>query len=110
QSLFTIASRMHPVISSIQCEIPAIALSYSTKYWGIIGERYDLEDYIIDVRYLDYQEMKAKFLYLINKIDLEYEEIQIKMREKNKLAEENILNTLNEIARLEVANEEVSNI
>jgi hypothetical protein len=62
------------------------------------------------VRYLDYQEMKDKFLYLIDKIDLEYEEIQIKMREKNKLAEENILNTLNEIARLEVANEEVSNI
>ena len=28
QSLFTISSRMHPVVSSIQCEIPAIALSY----------------------------------------------------------------------------------
>jgi colanic acid/amylovoran biosynthesis protein len=110
KSLFTISSRMHPVISSIQCEIPIIALSYSTKYWGIIGERYGLEDYIIDVRYLGYKEMKDKFLYLIDKIGLEYEEIQTKMKERNKLAEKNIFKTLNEIARLEVTNGEVSNI
>ena len=56
---------MHPVVSSIQCEIPAIALSYSSKYWGIIGERYGLGDYIIDVRHLNYDEMKKKFVELI---------------------------------------------
>lgn len=100
QALFTISSRMHPVISSIQCEIPAIALSYSTKYWGIIGERYGLGEYILDVRYLNYKEMKGKFIHLIEKIELEYEDIKRRMSEKNKLAEESIIKALEEITTL----------
>ncbi|MGH4139642.1 polysaccharide pyruvyl transferase family protein [Clostridium sp.] len=99
QSLFTISSRMHPVVSSIQCEIPAIALSYSSKYWGIIGERYGLGDYIIDVRDLTYDEMRTKFTQLLSNIDLEYEVIQEKMHHKNILANETIRKTLLEIAR-----------
>jgi len=100
QSLFTISSRMHPVISSIQCEIPAIALSYSSKYWGIIGERYELKDYIIDVRYLSYDSMRELFVCLVEKIENEYKQIQQKMLEKNKLAEEGITKTLKEIVDL----------
>jgi len=98
QSLFTLSSRMHPVVSSIQCEIPAIALSYSSKYWGIIGERYGLGDYIIDVRHLTYDEMKIKFTQLLDNIELEYEAIQEKMKGKNKLANETIMKTLIEIS------------
>jgi len=98
QSLFTISSRMHPVVSSIQCEIPAIALSYSSKYWGIIGERYGLGDYIIDVRHLNYEEMKEKFTMLLNNIEAEYGEIQEKMKVKNKLANETIMKTIIEIS------------
>jgi len=100
QSLFTISSRMHPVISSIQCEIPAIALSYSSKYWGIIGERYELGDYIIDVRYMSYDKMKKKFVHLIDRIESEYDQIQEKMKNKNKLAKESIISALREIERL----------
>ncbi|MCB2293949.1 polysaccharide pyruvyl transferase family protein [Clostridium algoriphilum] len=98
QSLITISSRMHPVVSSIQCETPAIALSYSSKYWGIIGERYGLGDYIIDVRHLTYDEMKSKFVELLNVIDSQYDKIQKKMSEKNKLANETIMKTLKEIS------------
>lgn len=86
ESLFVISSRMHPIISSIQCEIPAIALSYSSKYWGIIGERYGLGDYIIDVRYLKYDEMKEKYMALIHKIEVEYGQIEEIMRSNNALA------------------------
>lgn len=100
RSLFTISSRMHPVISSIQCEIPAIAISYSTKYWGIIGERYDLSDYILDVRYLNYDEMKERFIYLLDKIDNESPNIQNKMKEKNQLANESIIQALKDIANI----------
>lgn len=96
QSLFTISSRMHPVVSSIQCEIPSIALAYSSKYWGIIGKRYDLEDYIIDVRYLDYSEMREKFVELMDKIENEYEQLQCNMKDKNKLANESIIKALGE--------------
>lgn len=98
QSLITISSRMHPVVSSIQCEIPAIALSYSSKYWGIIGERYGLGDYIIDVRHLNYEEMRTKFTQLLSTIESEYEQIQDKMHKKNKLANEIIMKTLIEIS------------
>lgn len=98
QSFFTISSRMHPVVSSIQLEIPAIALSYSSKYWGIIGERYGLGEYILDVRYLDYDELRRKFIKTIDKIELEYEQIQNTMKKNNELASESILNTLKEIS------------
>ena len=91
---------MHPVVSSIQCEIPAIALSYSNKYWGIIGERYGLEDYILDVRYLSYDQMKDKFIYLLSTLDHEYETIQKEMMNKNELARKSILSSLREISML----------
>ena len=100
QSYCTISSRMHPIVSSIQCEIPAIALSYSNKYWGIIGERFGLEDYIVDVRYMTYDEMKMKFNALLDKVDAEYNNIQIQMRDKNKLAKKSIMNALKKVATL----------
>lgn len=100
QSLFTISSRMHPVISSIQCEIPAIAISYSSKYWGIIGERYGLDDYILDVRYMSYNKMKEEFVKIVDKIELEYLQIQKLMKDKNKVAKESIMNTLQEISHI----------
>lgn len=100
QSLFTISSRMHPVISSIQCEIPAIAISYSNKYWGIIGERYGLKEYIIDVRESDYVEMCNKFTIILDKIEKEYFNIQERMHRINEAANESILNSLKEITYL----------
>lgn len=100
QSLFTISSRMHPVVSSLQCEIPSIALSYSTKYWGIIGERYGLSDYIIDVRFLNYDEMKLKFINILDKINENYVIIQNKIKEKNEFSTDTIMKALNEIAKI----------
>ncbi|PGT89045.1 polysaccharide pyruvyl transferase family protein [Bacillus sp. AFS040349] len=100
KSLFTISSRMHPIVSSIQCEIPAIALSYSTKYWGIIGARYGLDEYIIDVRYLNYEEMREKLKFLLEKIESEYNGIQEKMKKTNMSAIETINKALYEIATL----------
>ena len=75
-------------------------MSYSTKYWGIIGERYGLKDYILDIRYLSYDEMKKRFIDLMNTIELEYDEIQNKMEHNNKLANKNIIKTLKEITKL----------
>ena len=98
QSLFVVSSRMHPVVSSIQCEIPAIVLAYSSKYWGIIGERYGLGDFILDVRYRSYNEIKEKAVFLMDKIEEEYEQIQEKMSHKNKLVKENTIKILAEIA------------
>ncbi|MEK4004782.1 polysaccharide pyruvyl transferase family protein [Paenibacillus sp. FSL H3-0333] len=100
QSYFTISSRMHPAVSSIQSEIPVITLSYSSKYWGIIGERYGLSQYIIDVRQLDYSEMRLSFIDIVKKIELNYKKIQEQMSKNNKQAINSIYKTLNEIAKL----------
>lgn len=100
QSQFVISSRMHPLISSIQCEVPIIALSYSTKYWGIIGERYELKDFILDIRYLSYSELKEKYLLLMETIENDFKAIQTKMSKKNKAVSRSIMETLFEISNL----------
>ena len=46
--LFTITGRMHAAISTFQMGAPAIALSYSAKYKGVIGINLKREDLIIE--------------------------------------------------------------
>lgn len=45
-----VGCRMHAVISSLSIGTPTIALSYSHKTLGIIGELLQLNDYIVNVR------------------------------------------------------------
>jgi len=46
--LFTISCRMHGAISSMQMGVPAICVSYSVKYAGVIGEGLGMKDLIIE--------------------------------------------------------------
>lgn len=46
--LFTITGRMHAAISTFQMGKPAISLSYSAKYQGVIGMNLDRGDLIIE--------------------------------------------------------------
>jgi colanic acid/amylovoran biosynthesis protein len=48
--LFTITGRMHAAISTFQMLKPAISLSYSLKYKGIVGGGLGLNDLIIEAR------------------------------------------------------------
>lgn len=48
--LFTITGRMHPAVSTYQMGKPAICLSYSNKYQGVIGDSLERSDLIIDAR------------------------------------------------------------
>ena len=48
--ILTITGRMHPSISSFSEKVPAIPLSYSFKYRGIIGRDLGLEELLIDGR------------------------------------------------------------
>ena len=47
-SFFTITGRMHGAISTFQMLKPAISLSYSVKYQGVIGENLGMPDLIIE--------------------------------------------------------------
>ncbi len=49
--LFTITGRMHAAISTFQMGKPAISLSYSTKYEGVIGKNLRRSDLIIDANH-----------------------------------------------------------
>lgn len=44
---FTISGRMHAVISTIQMGKPAIALSYSPKYKGVLSEGMDMKELVV---------------------------------------------------------------
>lgn len=46
--LFTITGRMHAAVSTFQAGKPAIALSYSAKYQGVIGINLNRSDLIIE--------------------------------------------------------------
>ncbi|WP_318709673.1 polysaccharide pyruvyl transferase family protein [Candidatus Acetatifactor stercoripullorum] len=50
---YTITGRMHAAVSSINMGVPAICLSYSVKYKGVIGDVYGMNDYILQCRGAD---------------------------------------------------------
>lgn len=100
RSSLVVSARMHPVISAIQCLVPSISLSYSTKFWGIIGDRYGLERQIIDVRTLNYDEMKETFSKMLESIEEEWENMENIIKSKNEMAAINIEKTLKEVANL----------
>ncbi len=49
-STFSISSRMHASVSTIQTGKPSVALSYSVKYAAVLGEDAGLSDFIIEGR------------------------------------------------------------
>lgn len=100
QSLFLVSGRMHAVVSSFQCGTPAITLSYSSKSLGIIGDRYGLGEYIIDVRTLNYAEMRERYVSLLDRMAAQYPLIIEKIGRINELAQKSILRTLEEIRDL----------
>ena len=46
--LFTITGRMHAAVSTFEMNKPAISLSYSVKYKGVIGNGLDMNELIIE--------------------------------------------------------------
>ncbi|MBY6917961.1 polysaccharide pyruvyl transferase family protein [Clostridium botulinum] len=51
--LFTVTGRMHGAISTLQMGKPAISISYSEKYNGVIGEGLKLKDTIVHGKTID---------------------------------------------------------
>ena len=100
RSSLVVSARMHPVISAIQCMVPSLSLSYSMKFWGIIGDHYGLGGQIIDVRTLNYDEMKERFVDKLECMEEEWKKMEDSIIRKNELAAMNIEKTLREVANL----------
>ena len=55
-----ITSRMHAAIASTSLGIPTIALAYSHKTYGIIGEMLGCKQYVLDIKELNYESLVSK--------------------------------------------------
>ena len=96
-SRLVVTGRMHAAISSLESGVPAVSLSYSRKYWGIIGEYLGMEDYIVDVRNETWDEIEKIVLQQLEKAEKQYaslsQEIRIKVSAMQKKASESIRTT-----------------
>ena len=98
--LFTITARMHPAVSTFQMYKPAICLSYSPKYKGVIGDsigRYDLvveaNDSLLWLEGDIVELIMEKYDYMISNYDALCAEIKSSVNIQKQL----VINALNEI-------------
>lgn len=82
QSYLVVTGRMHAAISSLACNVPALSLSYSRKYWGIIGEDLKMSELIIDVRDKPWSKIRELALKKLQNIICDYDKIKIMISEK----------------------------
>ena len=90
---FTITGRMHAAVSTFQVGKPAISLSYSVKYKGVIGEGLGMKDLIIEARGDDLWEsgkilnlVREKVEYVFSNYDSLVSRIKPAVEENKKLA------------------------
>lgn len=89
--LFTVTGRMHAAVSTFYMRKPAISLSYSVKYQGVIGEGLDMSSLIIEANSDDLWSQKQ----ISNMVN---EKIEYVLNDYNNLIEkidENVLKTTN---------------
>lgn len=96
-SRLVVTGRMHAAISSLESGVPAVSLSYSRKYLGIIGEYLGMKNFIVDVRDKTWDEIEINVLQQLEKAEKQYaslsEEMKIKVNAVQKKASEGIRTT-----------------
>ena len=101
--LFTITGRMHAAVSSINMGVVPICLSYSVKYKGVIGDPYDLNEYIIQCRGNDKwvgHEISDKVALLQEKLITENEKNRRRIVERNEENSKIALSQIEETANM----------
>lgn len=99
--VFTITGRMHGAISTFQMKKPAISLSYSVKYDGVIGLGLGLSELIVDGKDKNKWISKDVTNKTIEKIDYllsNYSDIKDKIDKKTKIAQKNAFEMINDIS------------
>ena len=102
--LFTITGRMHSAVSSFYMRKPAISLSYSVKYSGVIGDGLGLFELVIesaDEKLWKCDEIsklvKEKVNYVMKNYDSLVKKIDIKVLATSKIVEEELDELVNDI-------------
>jgi len=98
--LFTITGRMHAAVSTFQMGKPAICLSYSAKYKGVIGDSIGMNDLIIecnDPKLWNQGDIVnlvlEKYHYMISN----YEVLCLKIKDRVKSQRQLVIDALNKI-------------
>ena len=104
---FTVTCRMHAAVSTLQMGKPAICLSYSVKYKGVIGNALDLDELVIECKGEEAwkKDIVNAVLEKTDYIDKNYivlqEKIKNKIQENQKIVENTINEIVNDIKRKE---------
>lgn len=65
-SYFVVSQRMHGAISSLQMGVPAVGISYSVKYSGIIGEYLGLPELVAEIGKNSFEKDIKKVEYVVD--------------------------------------------
>lgn len=97
---FTLTCRMHAAVSSFQMGKPAICLSYSPKYQGVIARGLNMKDLVIEAKndLLWKSDIITKIDEKINYIDKNYDDLLVKIQNNVKKCKDIVENTIDEIA------------
>lgn len=97
---FTLTCRMHAAVSSFQMGKPAICLSYSPKYQGVIARGLNMKDLVIEAKndLLWKGDIITKIDEKINYIDKNYDDLLVKIQNNVKKCKDIVENTIDEIA------------
>lgn len=105
--LFTITGRMHAAVSTFYMRKPAISLSYSVKYAGVIGDGLDMNELVIecaDEKLWNTGEISKlvdeKVNYVLDNYDELVKKINIKVSETSKIVEEELNDIVNQIKNI----------
>lgn len=96
---FTITCRMHAAVSTFQMGKPAICISYSPKYNGVIARGLNMQELVIEAK--DETIWKDKLVDIVNEkveyIDSNYEELKLKIKNEVKKCQTKVEDMLNSI-------------
>lgn len=102
--IFTITGRMHAAVSTFYMRKPAISLSYSVKYLGVIGDGLDMNELVIesaDDKLWSNREISRlvgeKVNYVLENYDNLVKKIESEVSETSKIVEEELDNLVDEI-------------
>lgn len=106
--ILTITGRMHAAVSTFYMKKPAISLSYSVKYAGVIGDGLDLNELVIESaneKLWDSGEISKlvdeKINYVFDFYDELVKKIDIKVSETHKIVEEELEDLVRQIKKYE---------
>ena len=97
----TLTGRMHAAISTLQMGTPAIALSYSAKYQGVIGLNLDRTDLIIESNKPELWQNASIVKLITDKMDYikaNYDRLSNEIRNKVSIQKKSVEETFNTIA------------